>query len=101
MTTPIQSSAPDSLGAVHAAFGSASVTKFWRTRWPIWTRPTTVLKILMWSRSKSLSQAIDAKRDVDAARLDPKLLPVASQGVLRLGAGALTTALTDPTKCWR
>ena len=38
----------------------------------------------------SLSEAIEAKRDVDAARLDPKLLPAASASRVAIGGELLS-----------
>ncbi|MDP7400309.1 MAG: hypothetical protein QF351_00215 [Phycisphaerales bacterium] len=92
MTTPIQSSAPGSLGALHAAF------RFSAQRHEVLADSVANLDtpnhrpqdLDVVSFQKSLSQAIDAKRDVDAARLDPKLLPVASPGRIAIGGELLS-----------
>ena len=84
MTTPIHSSALGSLGALHAAF------RFSAQRHEVLADSVANLDtpnhrpqdLDVASFEESLSEAIDAKRDVDAARLDPKLLPpVAPRGV--------------------
>ena len=101
MTTPVHNSAPGSLGASMRHSGSVpNDTKSLRTQWPIWTPQTFVPKISdVASFEASLSEAIEAKRDVDAARLDPKLLSATAPPGLRLGANCChTMVLTGPTK---
>jgi flagellar basal body rod protein FlgB len=80
MTTPLHSSATGSLGALHAAF------RFSAQRHEVLA--DSVANVA--SFEESLSQAIDAKRDVDAARLDPNLLPAASPASVAIGGELLS-----------
>ena len=92
MTTPLHSSATGSLGALHAAFRfSAQRHEVLADSVANLDTPNFRPKDLdVASFEESLSQAIDAKRDVDAARLDPNLLPAASPAGITIGGELLS-----------
>ena len=87
MTTPVHNSAPGSLGALHATFRfSAQRHEVLADSVANLDTPNFRPKDLdVASFEASLSQAIEAKRDVDAARLDPKLLSAASPSRIAIG----------------
>ena len=92
MTAPLHNSAPGSLGALHAAF------RFSAQRHEVLADSVANLDTLNFrpkdldvaSFEEALSQAIDAKRDVDAARLDPGLLPAAAPAGVPIGGELLS-----------
>ena len=92
MSSPIHSSAPGSLGALHAAFRfSAQRHEVLADSVANLDTPNFRPKDLdVASFEESLSQAIDAKRDMDAASLDPKLLPTVSPSSIAIGGELLS-----------
>ena len=92
MTTPLHSSATGSLGALHAAFRfSAQRHEVLADSVANLDTPNFRPKDLdVASFEESLSQAIDAKRDVDAARLAPTLLPAVSPASVAIGGELLS-----------
>ena len=85
MTTPVHTRHP-AVDALHAAFAfqrhkSDSVANL--------DTPTSVPKISMGSFAITV-EAIEAKRDVDAARLDPKLVSAAAPSQVAIGGELLS-----------
>ena len=91
MTTPVHNSAPGSLGASMRHSGSAQRHEVLADSVANLDTPNFVPKISMWlSFEASLSEAIEAKRDVDAARLDPKLLSAPHHSRVAIGGELLS-----------